>query len=163
MILVILNLKITKSYDLQKDEKTFYSSVSRQTKQNILKNGVKYTLPAAILLLILMFIQTEFWIALLLFCASLVLVTFGFLPYKRLTQLDSHPIKVTLDPKQLNIIDQKNRQSIDYNSIISIEYSQDPMRYGILIHTDHTHTLIPYIFKEDFEKIKSIIESHQKK
>ena len=142
---------------LAKDEKTFYSSVSRQSKKLALKNGVRFALPSAMLLLLLMFFQKIFLVSLFLFLASVILVAVGFLPYKKITYLENHPLAVQFFPDKFVFKPNQNEVSIPFNTIEKFDFVENAEQYGIQVKTKDHQYFLPYFFKEDYLEMKSLM------
>lgn len=91
----------------------------------------------------------------LLFLISLGLIAAGLIPYRRLQKLELNPDQLVILEKGL-IYKRAGVQEwqLPFDSIQSIDYVDNPWRYGILLHIENRWDIfLPYFTKRSYEEL----------
>ena len=145
---------------------TLFSSIKKELLQQQLMRGSAI---AAVGACILIFGGTwvpqatlAFWGA-PLFVAGIGFITLGMLPYRRLKLLEEHPYVIKIEGGMIYCFKGgKEISRIDTKTIESVEFVDDPSRYGIRFHLTSPKKgvfFLPYFSKNSFASIKAVIAS----
>lgn len=91
----------------------------------------------------------------LLFLISLGLIAAGLIPYRRLQRLELNPDQLVILEKGL-IYKRAGVQEwqLPFDSIQSIDYVDNPWRYGILLHVENSWDIfLPYFTRRSYEEL----------
>lgn len=140
------------------------SAVSTQIKKSTLFRG---TLLACIGMLILIggsvFLSREQLsvYGFLLFIGGIAFVTWGMIPYRRLSRIENSPREIHVDEKTWSYhVKGKKTMEIPRDSIKSINYFSHPSRYGICLRLKNSQQVFfPYFTERSFHLLKESVHT----
>ncbi|MCP5505361.1 MAG: hypothetical protein H7A38_00575 [Chlamydiales bacterium] len=114
-----------------------FSMVKGEVKRRLLKRAIVLSSMGALLLLGMgLFTKVEIlstW-GLPSFALGIFLVTFGMIPYRNLTKLETHPHQIIFDKEAFTFISNKgNSATVSYREITKIRCHEGKVRYGLWI------------------------------
>ena len=129
------------------DELKLFSTVLMDVKRRLLFRGLCFGGCGIGVILFFGVWATPLFLSkwgLLIFCATLILISVGLIPYKNLTRLETRPHQILINEKELIFISSKgSHKSIPLSSIKAISFWKLKTKYGLMLDLENTKAFLP--------------------
>ncbi|MCB1109726.1 MAG: hypothetical protein KDK64_02000 [Chlamydiia bacterium] len=85
----------------------------------------------------------------LTFTLSILLISIGWIPYRNLARLETHPHTLLIDAHTLTFISTRGgTQTIPLAEIQQVDYVETPTRYGLQLHLKNGKVFLPRFLRD---------------
>lgn len=141
---------------------SFFSSIQPKLKRYLIQRGLFFSLPGFFLLFYMgIFLSTsslEKW-GVWGFTISFMCISFGMIPYRRITQIETNPYRLSIKGHILCLTYTKKREvTFPIHQIKQLTFVQRKSFYGIRLHlTNEKHFLLPYFTASTFKLLSEYL------
>lgn len=141
-----------------------YSSVNEKLKRRLLFRGMLIAGTGAMLAVLSGTLippdLLSHW-GLILWSISLVLIAWGYLPYRYLEYISDNPNKIVIDDDEVlhYFTKKKERFCIPLERIQSVEHLEEKNRYGIVLNTHERSYFLSFFTERSFNTFKHAFQN----